>query len=969
MTTKLWLDFETRSLLNIKHVGTDRYVRDESTEVLMLAYAFDDGEVNIWLPVLGEPMPQAVHEAMVDPNVQKLAWNYGFERGVFAHKLGYQTKRSEWFDPSVLAGYMSLPIGLDRASKALALNEAEKKIKTLGDDRLTKVFSQQTKRKKNELKKNPSLAPLFYRDWNTDPEKWQDFIDYCKNDVRAERAVWYAEVGMNCPMPYEEIQVWLLDQRMNDTGVYIDLTFVKNAADYAAVEVAGIITELKELTGLENPNSTTHQLKPWLKERGYPFDSCAKEYIEEAVKEAKRFKIQPLALEVLKLKQKLGGSAYSKLETILDRVSQDGRLRNQFLYHGAHTGRWSGRGVQLQNLFKPNDRVNMLLDEITQAIRSNTLDLAKIMADYNVKAEAWNTAHPTEKPKSIFGVQPNNLKPITMMEAICGTIRSAFCAPPGSKLVMCDLSQIESRVLAVLAGCTSMMDAYKAGADLYLDFMAWLLDKPLNKKEHKNERQRGKVVILGCFEENTLVLTDSGWKRILDVEKTDLVFDGLNFVAHGGVIAQGKKEVLPVCGVGVTPDHKFLSKGWVNACRLQKSIQLEQQASSLGIGSFLSIDSTRFPLDTCASAKGVTNASLLTKLTWKKGELGHAYPVLTDGFGKNKTGYTSDGHTSPEKSSTDLQTDTTPSSLALDRLSEDAVGSDTLVEELRTDSRVSMTSSGTSRLSTDMNLLAWRLTESIMTDTTNEETSGSLPDEKISKTEVDTFDILNAGPNSRFMILTTSGPMIVHNCGFGMGVDKFIEYAATFGVELTEKEAKDAVYGFREKYKEIPAFWKALDSAVKKALNLRNCVYVNGGIVVDGRNETMLKIKLPNGRCLHYYKARIEAEQTDYGVRDSVVYESWDAKGRQIKRLYGGLICENIVQAVARDVMVNGMYEAEKLGFVIVMTIHDELVCEVAVESGLSKGDLEKAMVKKPEWADEMDFLAAEGDENGYYRK
>jgi DNA polymerase bacteriophage-type len=698
--TTLWLDFETRSTLNIKYVGTDRYVRDDSTEVLMLAWAIDDGEVNIWVPIVGEPMPQALHKALIDKTVKKSAWNYGFERGVLAHRLGYQTDREEWHDPSVLAGYMSLPIGLDRASKALNLNESEKKIKTLGDDRLTKIFSQPSKRKKTELKKNPLLAPTYYRDWNTDPEKWQQFIDYCKNDVRAERAVWYAEVAMKCPMPYEEVKVWQLDQRMNDNGVYIDLVFVQNAADYAAVEVAGIIAEMKQLTGLENPNSTTHQLKPWLQARGYPFDSCAKEYIEEAVKESHRFKIQPLALEVLKLKQKLGGSAYTKLETILDRVSQDGRLRNQFLYHGAHTGRWSGRGVQLQNLFKPNERVNTVLNEVTEGIRTKTLDIPKIIADYNAKIDEYNKAlnpFKGETPKK-------HLEPFTMMEAICGTIRSAFCAAPGNRLVMCDLAQIESRVLAALAGCQPMIDAYKSGADLYLDFMSWLLEKPLNKKEHKAERQRGKVVILGC--------------------------------------------------------------------------------------------------------------------------------------------------------------------------------------------------------------------------------------------------------------------------GFGMGVDKFIEYAASFGVELTEKEAKEAVYGFREKYAEIPLFWKALDNAVKKAINHRCCVYVNGGIVVDGRNEVMLKIKLPNGRYLHYYKARIEQETTDYGVRDSVIYESWDAKGCQIKRLYGGLICENVVQAVARDVMVNGMYEAEKLGFIIVMTIHDELVCEVSIASGLNKKDLEGAMVKTPEWGEGMGFvLAAEGDENGYYRK
>jgi DNA polymerase bacteriophage-type len=693
---KLWLDFETRSKINIKDTGTDRYVRDLSTEVLMLAWAIDNGEVHIWLPILGEPMPQELHEALVDKTVQKFAWNYRFERGIFEHQLGYVTERGEWFDPSVLAGYMALPIGLDRASKAMHLNEEEKKIKTVGDDRLTKVFSQPSKRKKSELKKNPTLSEFYYRDWNTDPEKWQEFIDYCKNDVRAERAVWDAEVNLGCPMPESEIKVWLLDQRMNDTGVFIDLQYVNAAAKYAMDEVNLIIGQMKELTGLENPNSTTHQLKPWLKARGYPFDSCAKEYIDEAVTNAGHFKLTPLALQVLKLKQKLGGSAYTKLEKILDMVSQDGWLRNQFLYHGAHTGRWSGRGVQLQNLFKPDPRVSDVLDEVTQAIKTGTLDIPAIVAAENAKREAWNAANPDKPPKK-------PLEPFNIMDAVAGTIRSAFCAPPGWKLVMCDLAQIESRVLAALAGCQPMIDAYKSGEDLYVSFMSWLLKKPLTKKD-KAERQRGKVVILGC--------------------------------------------------------------------------------------------------------------------------------------------------------------------------------------------------------------------------------------------------------------------------GFGMGVDKFIEYAASFGVELNEKEAKEAVYGFREKYKEIPAFWKALDSAVKKAIKGNVCVYVNGGIVVDGRNEMMLKIKLPSGRYLHYYKPRIECEMTDYGPRDSVCYESWDAKGKQTKRLYGGLICENVVQAVARDLLVNGMFEAEKLGFIISMTIHDELVCLAKIDSGLTIKNLEAAMTKVPWWGEDLGFfLGAEGDENGYYKK
>src|SRR5208282_5845165 len=103
------------------------------------------------------------------------------------------------------------------------------------------------------------------------------------------------------------------------------------------------------------------------------------------------------------------------------------------------------------------------------------------------------------------------------------TIRSSFAATPGYKMVVGDLAQIESRVLACLAKCDAMMSAYAQGRDLYKEVMAHQLGISLSEIT-KAHRDRGKIIILGCFEENTLVLTNSGWKRIIDIGKTDLVF-------------------------------------------------------------------------------------------------------------------------------------------------------------------------------------------------------------------------------------------------------------------------------------------------------------------------------------------------------------------------------------------------------------------------------------------------------------
>jgi DNA polymerase len=697
---KLWLDFETRSFVDLPDYGLDRYSKDETTEVLMLAWAFDDDEPKLWLPILGEPMPAELHAGLIDPTVMKMAWNYNFEKDIFHYRLGYVIPQQEWFDPSVLCAYMSLPIGLDRAANALDIDIELKKTVILGKKKPTKIFSEPSKRNKTFLKKNPGAKEFYFRDWNSDPEQWEVFKEYCLQDVRAERAVWYAAVAMNCPITEGETQAWLLDQRMNEQGVWIDKVFVQNSKAYALGEIKEINETMQTLTGLAYTKSGKRlsRLDEWLQSKGYKFDSLDKAHIAEALKVGLvHWKMDPVAYQVLQVKEKLGGSAYTKLQTIEDRIGADGRLRDQFVYHGAHTGRWSGRGVQLQNLFKPSKDVSTLRERIVNAIRNNTLDVGGLVAEYNAEVLAFNATNTDPKKER------KPIKSMTLMAAVAGTIRASFSATPGFKLSVSDLAQIESRVLAALAGCQTMINAYAKGLDLYKDIMSFLLNKPYADITSA-ERANGKVIILGC--------------------------------------------------------------------------------------------------------------------------------------------------------------------------------------------------------------------------------------------------------------------------GFGMGWEKFIEYAATFGVTLDKKTAKTYVNAFREKYSEIPAYWKELNAAVIKATKGGVAIYVRG-VVVDGRNPKMLKIKLPSGRALHYLNPRVEMSETDWGaMQENVLFDKWDAKGLQENRLYGGLICENVVQAVARDILLNGGLEAEKMGFLAVMTIHDEWVMESPINSPLTYKDLEHAMTIIPDWAEGMGFvLAAEGYDCSYYRK
>lgn len=132
-----------------------------------------------------------------------------------------------------------------------------------------------------------------------------------------------------------------------------------------------------------------------------------------------------------------------------------------------------------------------------------------------------------------------------------GALREAICPPEGYTLVACDSSQIEARTLAWFAGQTDLIKAFANGEDIYSKFASSVYGKPINKHEHPEERHVGKT----CLAADTEVLTNHGWKRIMDVTTADLLWDGEEWVKHNGVIEQGTKSTLSFCGITATPDH------------------------------------------------------------------------------------------------------------------------------------------------------------------------------------------------------------------------------------------------------------------------------------------------------------------------------------------------------------------------------------------------------------------------------
>jgi DNA polymerase len=201
-----------------------------------------------------------------------------------------------------------------------------------------------------------------------------------------------------------------------------------------------------------------------------------------------------------------------------------------------------------------------------------------------------------------------------------------------------------------------------------------------------------------------------------------------------------------------------------------------------------------------------------------------------------------------------------------------------------------------------------------------------------------------------------------------MGAGRFIESAAAYGVSISGPEAKSVVDDYRGSYAEIPKFWYALESAAVSAVQTPGRVFWAGPIAycVVGRT---LYAKLPSGRKIAYSDPQVKHEQTQWGERPKLSYMTVDAKTKRwvLESTYGGKLCENVVQGVARDFLVVGLFRCEDAGYPVIFHVHDEIVCEVPIGFG-SVAEVEKLMTTLPKWGDRCP-LAAEGFESERYRK
>ena len=513
MPVLMGIDIETYSSAPLPKCGVYRYCDAPDFEILLFSYAFDDEPVQTIDLASGETLPPEVISALEDPGVIKTAYNAQFERVCLSRYLGHWLDPHQWRCTMVMAAYLTLPGRL--ADAAVALGTTEKKMEE-GKDliRYFSVSCKPTKTNGGRTRNLPADAP----------EKWAVYRQYNAQDVETERAI--RKALEKYPLPEQEWELYALDQQINDRGVRVDKKLVKNAIAVDAVFAQAACQRAKELTGLENPGSV-NQLKAWLADQDMPMESLAKKIVQE-----KAAQTDGIVAELLNLRLELSKTSVKKYEAMARCVCRDGHVHGLLQFYGANrTGRWAGRLVQVQNLPQ-----NHLPD----------LDLAR---------EIVKTGD-EELLDTLFSSVPGTLSEL---------IRTAFIPKDGCRFLVADFSAIEARVLAWLANEEWVLEEFRGKGKIYeatASRMFHIPQKTIVKGNPNYEyRQKGKQATLSCIAEGQLVLTDHGLIRIENVKLHHRLWDGENWVSHGGVVYRGQREVTTYDGLTATADHLVWIEG------------------------------------------------------------------------------------------------------------------------------------------------------------------------------------------------------------------------------------------------------------------------------------------------------------------------------------------------------------------------------------------------------------------------
>lgn len=774
----LFLDAETYSDVPINH-GTHAYAT--GAEIMVLAFAVDDRDVQVLdfaqrdTPEIRDMLRQTVEQ--VD---RVVIHNSTFDRTVLRHAWGYELPVEKIDDTMVMALSHSLPGSLDKLCDIFRLPIDQAKSKE--GKALIQLF----------CKPRPKKQKLRRATRETHPEEWAKFLDYARLDIEAMRAIYHKLPRWNLDRAnnmLRERELWELDQQINDRGFAVDVELARAAVEAVEREKGELAEQAQELTYGTVTSATKRDelLRFILAAHDIELPDLKAATIEKLLEDD----IPAELRELLLVRLRASTASVAKYKALLRAVSHDARLRGTMQFCGANrTGRWAGRIFQPQNLPRPaigdlrDEALQRAIDDGIEAMKAGTLDL----------------------------VTDN------VMEVASAAVRGTIVAAPGKKLVVADLSNIEGRVLAWLAGEMWKLRAFAdydkgEGHDLYKLTAGRILGKSPEQITKYERQSVGKTPELACFGPETLVLTEArGYVRLIDVSTNDRLWDGETWVAHAGLVARGARPVVNVAGIAVTPDHLIRTgRTWKPAQQLVSSEDLTRLALATGSENLPSSElsarrtasqsSTWFgssvpvahrPISFTSTicgrvpAPGVTPAQRSRRATGVRTSTAtQASCRMTNTVGGFAIGYRRASTAATIRMMRATRT-TAVGALKSSNRGGQIVAHSLLISAPSTGGttpRSTSTEPTSTRVTSPATFASSLAARTRTTDGRSRHYNSELP---TLKRKLPVYDLCLVGPNNRFTILSERGPLLVHNCGYEGGVGAFITFADAYGLDIDE---------------------------------------------------------------------------------------------------------------------------------------------------------------------------------------
>lgn len=952
------IDLETRSSVDISKSGVYRYAEAEDFEILIFGYAVDAGETQVIDLANGETIPKEILDALTDESVIKWAFNANFERVCLSrylsdlgidldpfrdnHQLSTECARflspRSWRCTMIWSAYMGLPLSLASVGRVLGLEEQ----KMTEGKALIRYFS----------------TPPFHEPTG---EKWELFKSYNCRDIEVEMAI--QKRLSKYPVPQSVWEEYVLDQEINDRGIRLDMPLVENAVQIDEITKNQLMDRLKNLTGLENPNSVA-QMKEWLRDYGVETESLDKKSVTALLKT-----VQSPVSDVLVLRQQLAKSSVKKYQAMRNAACADSRARGMFQFYGANrTGRFAGRIVQLQNL--PQNHLPDLECARDLVRKGNYMAL-----------------------EMLYESVPDILSQL---------IRTAFIPKEGRKFIVADFSAIEARVLSWLAKERWRMDVFADDGDIYCATAGRMFHCNVAKHgENGHLRQKGKQAELACIAEGQLVFTNEGLVPIERVRTEHLLWDGESWVSHDGVIFKGEREVITYEGLTATPDHLVWVEGQSQPIQFGDAASCGAHLVQTGDGgTAIRLGENHQPGKEmeCGNESLLCSdkmygmrcnpVAVLGQSSQREIEgLPELFATETDSILVGQTTHSSkttlreperQGVPSVWRARDQIRFSECDGGRSVSHknirsaLTVDGTGSHRYERKLhQRESTLCTQSAKSSKLQNYGFVGVSSGVLALLARCGNEKTvrrNDSFGDHQScgdgcqrEKEELAyhqrtarLYDIRNAGEHHRF---TVSGKL-VHNCGYGGSVGALKAFGALES-GMKEEELKPLVDAWRSANPNIVDFWWAVDRAAKDCIKERS-TKVTYGIRFTYQGGMMF-IELPSGRRLSYVKPRIG--ENPFGG-ESITYMGLDLSKKWARiESYGPKLVENITQAISRDILC---YAMQTLRTMIVAHVHDELIIECDEHVDLSV--VCEQMARTPPWADGL-LLYADGFECQFYQK